>query len=71
MVHAGGCRWRGATRKVQVPHGAGAASPLSSPGFNPSCSWQNKGDKDNGWTEDGWGTAIYNATSKSVELMPK
>ena len=32
---------------------------------------QNKGDKDNGWTEDGWGTAVYNATSKSVELMPK
>jgi hypothetical protein len=32
---------------------------------------QNKGDKDNGWTEDGWGTAVYNATSKTVELMPK
>ncbi|KAI7837152.1 hypothetical protein COHA_009029 [Chlorella ohadii] len=33
--------------------------------------WSNKGDKDNGWTEDGWGTAVYNATSKSVELLPK
>ena len=35
------------------------------------CPAQNKGDKDNGWTEDGWGTAVYNATSKNVELLPK